>query len=110
MLSDTSNKLQGYEMDIPSSVENVIKELVNRYPIDKLVLFGSRAVGDYEDRSDFDIAVFSKSLCRGKFSKLRLDAAESRTLYWVSLVHFESNPAVLQQRILEQGIIIYERA
>ncbi|WP_080516749.1 nucleotidyltransferase family protein [Teredinibacter turnerae] len=96
-------------MNTPISVENVLKELVERYPIDKLVLFGSRAVGDNEERSDFDIAVFSKSLCKRKFSKLRLDAADSRTLYWVSLVHFESNPAALQERILQQGIIIYER-
>lgn len=96
-------------MDIPQSVNNVIKELVELYPIDKLVLFGSRAVGDHEERSDFDIAVFSKSICRNNFSKLRLDAAESRTLFWISLVHFESNPPALQQRILEQGIIIYER-
>jgi len=96
-------------MNTPLSVKKVIKELVELYPIDKLVLFGSRAVGDYESRSDFDIAVFSRSLCRKKFSRLRLDAAESRTLYWVSLVHFESNPPALQQRILEQGITIYER-
>lgn len=96
-------------MDTPASVHRVIKELVKLYPIDKLVIFGSRAVGDHEDRSDFDIAVFSKSICRKKFSKLRLEIAESRTLYWISLVHFESNPPALKKRILEQGITIYER-
>ncbi len=96
-------------MITPISVQRVIDELVELYPIDKLVLFGSRAVGDFEERSDFDIAVFSQTLCRKKFSRLRLDAADSRTLYWVSLVHFETNPQALQQRILEQGITIYER-
>jgi predicted nucleotidyltransferase len=96
-------------MNTPISVQRVIEDLVLFYPIDRLVLFGSRAVGDFEERSDFDIAVFSQSLCKGQFSKLKLDAAESRTLYWVSLVHFESNPPALQRRILEQGITIYER-
>lgn len=97
-------------MKEPLSVQSVIDELVDIYPIEKLVLFGSRAVGDFDPRSDFDIAVFAPELCKKKFSKLRLDAAESRTLYWVSLVHFESNPPALQERIVSQGVVIYERS
>lgn len=65
-------------MKEPLSVQSVIDELVDLYPIEKLVLFGSRAVGDFDPRSDFDIAVFAPKLCRKKFSRLRLDAADRK--------------------------------
>ena len=34
-----------------------VKQLAHRYGVPKLVLFGSRARGDYRARSDYDLAV-----------------------------------------------------
>lgn len=96
-------------MDIPHSVQRVLDALVRNHPIEELILFGSRAVGDCEPRSDFDIAVCAPSIERYQFSKIRVETAESRTLYWVSLVHFDTTPKRLQCRIREQGVTIYER-
>lgn len=35
-----------------------IREVGNKYHLDKIVLFGSRARGDYRERSDIDLAVY----------------------------------------------------
>lgn len=95
-------------MEIPESVQQVLAMLVRTYPIEELILYGSRAVGDHEPRSDFDIAVRATAMSRHAFSKMRLDIAEARSLYWISLVHLNTTPPKLQARIKEQGITIYE--
>lgn len=93
----------------PMSVQQVLTDLVASKPIDTLILFGSRAVGDYDARSDFDIAVSAPRVGKQEFSKIRVEIAEAPTLYWISLVHLELTPIRLRDRILSQGIIIYER-
>jgi uncharacterized protein len=93
----------------PMSVQRVLSDLVSSKPIDALVLFGSRAMGDNDIRSDFDIAVSAPSLQRREFSMIRVEVAEAPTLYWISLVHLELTPLRLRERILRQGVLIYER-
>ncbi len=96
-------------MDIPKCVQAFLNRLVEEYPIEELLVFGSRAVGDHEPRSDFDIGVRAASIERCHFSRLRVEAAEARTMFWISLVHLDSTPDKLKQRIQEQGVRVYER-
>lgn len=97
-------------VEIPESVQLVLDSLVQAYPVEELILFGSRAVGDHEPRSDFDIAVRASEIDRYQFSKIRVEISEARTLYWVSLVHFNTTPPKLQARIQEQGVTIYDQS
>ena len=41
---------------------NEIKTMAENYGVDKLVLFGSRARGDYKIKSDIDLAFWMKML------------------------------------------------
>ena len=62
-----------------------VKRLAHRYGVPKLVLFGSRARGDYRARSDYDFAVWGCTpQQRAQFS----DAVENDldSLYSVDLV------------------------
>lgn len=62
-----------------------VKQLAHRYGVPKLVLFGSRARGDYRARSDYDFAVWGcTAQQRAQFS----DAVENDldSLYSVDLV------------------------
>lgn len=95
-------------MEIPVSVQLVLDKLVKKYPVEELILFGSRAVGDHEPRSDFDVAVRASTIDRYKFSKIRVEISDARTLYWISLVHFDTTPPKLQERIQKQGVTIYD--
>jgi predicted nucleotidyltransferase len=95
--------------NIPPSARRVLSELSTNCCIDSLILFGSRAVGDHEDGSDVDVAVCGANISRLQWARLRNTAYESKTLYWISLVHYDNNPSLLKFRIQETGVEIYVR-
>lgn len=76
--------------------------------VERIVLFGSRAVGDNSPRADIDLAISAPTLTRWQFAELRVDAFETLTLYWISLVHLEQTPDTLCERIEKQGKTLYE--
>lgn len=95
--------------NIPRSAAEAIEELTSNPRVEALILFGSRAFGDHEDRSDIDLAVFGPGISRNEWALLRDRVASARTLYWISLVHLDRNPATLRHRILTTGIVIYAK-
>ena len=98
----------GYE-NIPPSVVPVPKMLENDPLVERLILFGSRAIGDHGERSDVDIAVCGKEISSTRWAQIRESAYSARTLFRISLVHFDKNPESLKQRILTTGKSIYVR-
>lgn len=46
------------EYGLSSKVIDNIKDIVNKYPKYKFVIFGSRAKGNFSETSDIDIAIF----------------------------------------------------
>ena len=84
---------------LPDSVRDALHFLVFVPEVRAIILFGSRAVGDNDEKSDFDISVSAPSLARNKFSKLRDTIAHSRTLYKISISLLEAMPERLQKRI-----------
>jgi len=94
---------------IPESARGFVRRLSSLPDIDRIILFGSRAVGDNDPRADVDLAVSAPTFDRWQFARLRVEAFETRTLYWISLVHLEQTPDILRERIDEQGVLLYER-
>lgn len=89
--------------------ENVIEQIhafAKRYNVRKVVLFGSRARGDYRERSDIDLAVYD-----GDFARFALDVDdETSTLLSYDIV--DMNKSVdneLRESIEREGIILYEK-
>jgi uncharacterized protein len=94
--------------NIPKTVEPLIGEFKGLIFVEMIILFGSRAFGDHEERSDIDIALLGE-ISRTQWARLRERAYQYRTLYWVSIVHWDRNPQLLRDRILETGVIIYDK-
>jgi|ERR1017187_2533408 predicted nucleotidyltransferase len=95
--------------NIPESAWTFLTEITQHDAVEGLILFGSRAFGDHEDRSDVDVAVCGPSITRSDWSRIRDAASVARSLYWISLVHFDRNPLILRKRIADTGIQIYDR-
>ncbi len=77
--------------------------------ITKLVLFGSRARGDYHDRSDIDLLCYAdnlETLCR-----FRDNIDMINTLLSFSIIDAKSDMISLNiyKSALEQGVVIYEK-
>ena len=89
--------------------DEVIQEiytLAEKYNIKKVILFGSRARGDFKRTSDIDLAVSGGDFCR---FALAVDE-ETQTLLEFDIVDLDGN---VQEELLEsirkEGRILYEK-
>lgn len=74
--------------------------------IEKIVLFGSRARGDYEPKSDIDLYIFGK-VPVGFYSNID---EETSTLLFFDIVFDEKcSDSVFKMEIQRDGIILYEK-
>ena len=97
------------ELDKTGIKQVVLDELISiaeRYHIEKLILFGSRARGDFRRTSDIDLAVSG-----GDFARFALDVEEeTSTLLRYDFVDLDRNiQEELLKSIEKEGILIYEK-
>ena len=91
---------------IKDSVIYEIIELAKKYNLDKVILFGSRARGDFQRASDIDLAVSG-----GDIAMFAIDVEEeTSTLLQFDVIDLDKD---LQENLLksirEEGILIYEK-
>lgn len=89
----------------PQVIEE-IRALARKHSVDKVILFGSRARGDYGRASDIDLAVKG-----GDFVKFSLDVEEeTSTLLCYDVIDLSRNlqPELLKS-VNKEGIVIYEK-
>ena len=83
-----------------------IRGLAQKYHINRVLLFGSRARGDFKRTSDIDLAAEG-----GDFDRFALDVEEeTSTLLKYDIV--DLNRAMqeeLREAILREGIVIFEK-
>lgn len=91
---------------LKTQVISEITELAKKHGIKRIVLFGSRARGDFKERSDIDLAVSG-----GDIVKFSLDIDDKiNTLLLFDVVNMdESVQEELLISIKEEGVLIYER-
>lgn len=83
-----------------------ICELAQNYNVEKVILFGSRARGDYKRVSDIDLAVSG-----GNFVRFAVDVdEETSTLLKFDLVNLDGSvQEELRAAIEKEGKILYEK-
>lgn len=91
---------------IREKVLQEIRELAQKYEIEQVILFGSRARGDYHRTSDIDLAVRG-----GNRTRFILDVDElTSTLLKYDIVDLdEPVDSFLMESIKKEGKIIYEK-
>ncbi len=94
------------ETGIKPIVIDEIQRLAEKYNISRVILFGSRARGDYRRTSDIDLAVIGGDIPR---FALNVDE-ETSTLLKYDIVNLEGS---IQEELLEsiekEGKVIYEK-
>lgn len=94
---------------LPEGVRRLVARLCAEPSVLRVVLFGSRARGDGEPRSDVDLAVEAPSLSGREWLR-PLDMAEAAdTLLRIDLVRLEEAPEELRARIASEGRTLHER-
>ena len=79
--------------------------------IDSVLIYGSRATGDFRNHSDIDLAVLAPSMTERDFSRLWNALDDLPILFKLDVVQLEqvTNPA-LKQNILLHGKTLYRPA
>ena len=91
---------------IKQTVIKEIMQLARENQVEKVILFGSRARGDYKERSDIDLA-----FCGGRSSHFILDVDEkTSTLLQFDVVDLDKPVRKeLLEAIDREGVILYEK-
>lgn len=94
------------ETGIKPEVVSEIISLAVKYDIKKVILFGSRARGDFKRTSDIDLAV-----CGGDIPRFALDLdEETNTLLEYDIVDLDSGiQDELRESIEKEGKLMYEK-
>ena len=95
-------------MDI--GILNDLKKIAMKYSIEKIILFGSRARGDYTKTSDYDIAIFKSNITPLEKALFNNNIEELNTLKKIDVVFVDENLTDgFINNIKREGVIIYEQ-
>lgn len=95
--------------------EKVIEDIVNilkKYSeVERAVIFGSRARGDYRKGSDIDITLFGDMLTNSINTKIFYEIDDLYLIYKIDLINFNtlSKDDKLRENILKEGVEIYAK-
>ena len=92
-------------MHIPSTLADQLSALARSFGAERLVLFGSRARGDYWRASDIDLAVWG-----GDIQNFAFDVdEETSTLLKYDVIDMDKGvQEELRESIDREGIVLYE--
>ena len=90
---------------IRQEVIREIQEFAKKYQVKKVILFGSRARGDFKEKSDIDLGVKG-----GDFARFSLDVnEETTTLLKFDIINLDEKiQQELKDSIQKEGKILYE--
>jgi len=99
--------MKSWELSPP--VQTLVHEIVRMAKPSKVLLFGSRARGDFRENSDVDLCVVGKQCDENLWNRLFVSVQEDpHTLLKVDLVEFEKLSKIHQDEINKDGVILYE--
>lgn len=100
------------DFGIPEKSYNLItKGLLEDENIDKAVVFGSRAIGNYKNGSDIDIALFGKNINQNTIIKLSMLLNEELPIpYFIDILDYKNIKNIaLKEHIDNFGKLLYQK-
>lgn len=93
------------------NLQLILAPLFHHFPeIQRLILFGSRARGDHDERSDIDIAIDAEMITRARWDDIYFFKEENLdTLLSIDLVWIQRASERLKQQISKEGVTLFER-
>ncbi len=91
------------------AAQSVAQKLQHFAQIERIYLFGSRARGDAQPRSDIDLAISCPMADARVWASICEAVDDADTLLRIDVVRLEEASPELAGRIIEEGRLIYER-
>ena len=88
-----------------------LSEVFRKHPaVEKAILYGSRAIGNFKPFSDVDITLLGEGISGSEFNRLFLDIDDLMLPYNFDLSLFSSlSNSRLREHIDRVGIVIYDK-
>ena len=97
----------GLSVETLGLLQNVFRKHLN---VEQVKLYGSRAKGTYNERSDIDLAAYGKALNRFMIADVLLDLDDLDIPYLIELQNFQD---LKNRRLIEHigrvGVVIFDR-
>jgi len=94
-----------------SLLRKIVSVIAKRLSVERAVIYGSRARGNFKNYSDIDIAISAPSMPGAEFSQLAFDIDSLPIIFKMDIVHLEPlKNAPLKEKILRDGKTIFERS
>lgn len=91
-----------------SLLEKIIETILHHKPVDKIVLFGSRARNSNYKASDIDIAIFSSEWTSTDINIVHDQLEENiLTALQFDVLHFDSLQNEFLKKEIEKGVTLY---
>jgi predicted nucleotidyltransferase len=91
-------------------IKSYIVPVVEKYPVEKVILFGSYARGDASDTSDIDLVVESQGRLHNR--KIFALGGELLMVLPVRVDVYDileiANPSAMYENIQKEGVVIYD--
>lgn len=87
-------------------VASIVRTILRHGEVDRILLFGSRTRGDFDDRSDIDLAIEGRAdplLLRGYLEE------EVPTLRRFDVVRTGDLDAAMASSVKQEGIVLYDK-
>lgn len=99
------------EFGLSENTIATVRQILEGYPnVEKAMIYGSRAKGNYKNGSDIDLTLIGDALDYKTLSAIAWALDESNIPYTVDLSLFEKiENSVLREHIHRVGVIFYER-
>lgn len=96
---------------ISSNLLNEIIRIISKYKnVEKAVIFGSRARGNFKKISDIDICIFGDDMTHKEMNLMEFEIKEIDTPLDFDVINFKSiSKDELKKNILNDGVEIYVR-
>jgi len=96
-------------IDIPIRVKEYLGQLFATYfEIEKVIVFGSRARGDADERSDIDLLIVAPAATSRQWLDILFRLENADTLLSIDVVRWKEASATLRERIITEGKVLYE--
>ena len=91
-------------------IKSYISPIIAKYPVEKVILYGSYARGDASDTSDIDLVVESRGRLRNR--KIFALGGELLDVLPVRVDVYDileiANPSAMYENIQKEGVVIYD--
>ena len=95
-------------MNLREEIRQQIIDLAQRYDLNKVILFGSRARGDNRERSDIDLAIAGELADCIEFSLAAEEEISTLLMFDFVIIDKTLSPE-LKAAIEKDGVILYEK-